>query len=157
MLPREVRASPSASAPRLIVSNFPLLAAILALFGGGPQATTVSRVTISEEIVMRVPVIRPRFAWPVHWEETKGPRCIKARNIIATALADDGSLDFLMRGRERIRARLESQCPTLDFYGGLYLQSGDGEICARRDEVRSRMGGACAIKGFRLMVPRLVH
>jgi hypothetical protein len=141
----------------LILPDYPLLAALLALFGVETGQTTVSRVTISEEIVMRVPVVRPRQAWPVQWEEKKGPRCIKARNIVATALADDGSLDFLMRGRERVRARLESQCPTLDFYGGLYLQSADGDICSGRDEVHSRMGGTCAIRRFRLMVPRPVR
>jgi hypothetical protein len=141
----------------LILTIQSLLAAFLALFGVGSRPATVSQVTIREEIVMRVPVIRPRFALPMRWEEKKGPRCIKASNILATTLADDGSLDFLLRGRERVRARLESQCPTLDFYGGLYLQSEDGDICARRDEVRSRMGGTCAIRRFRRMVPRPLH
>jgi len=117
----------------------------------------VARITVSEEIVMRVPVIRPRFAWPIRWEEKKGPRCIRGDNILATALADDGSIDFLMRSRERIRGQLENQCPTLDFYGGLYLQSADGLICARRDEVRSRIGGTCAIERFRRMIPHPVR
>ncbi|URD61499.1 hypothetical protein M8312_03000 [Sphingomonas sp. KRR8] len=141
----------------MFLSAYPLFSAILALFAAPPEAVSVSRVTISEEVVMRIPVIRPHFAWPIRWEETKGPRCIKSDNILATALADDGSIDFLMRSRERIRARLENQCPTLDFYGGLYLQSADGSICARRDEVRSRIGGACAIERFRRMVPHPIR
>jgi hypothetical protein len=144
---------PQASVHRLILSAYPIFSALLALFGSAPDTMGVSRVTISEEIVLRVPVIRPRFAWPIRWEEAKGPRCIQADNILATALADDGSIDFLMRNRARIRARLENQCPTLDFYGGLYLQSADGAICARRDEVRSRIGGSCAIERFKRMIP----
>ena len=137
----------------MILSAFPLLSAILALFGASSGVTGVGQITVSEEIVMRVPVIRPRMVWPIRWEEAKGPRCIRGANILATALADDGSIDFLMRSRERIRARLENQCPTLDFYGGLYLQSADGEICARRDEVRSRIGGSCSIERFKRMIP----
>ncbi|WP_152569435.1 MULTISPECIES: hypothetical protein [Sphingomonas] len=143
--------------PRLILSAFPLFTALLTLFGAPPEAVSIARVTVSEEIVMRVPVIRPRFPVPIRWEEAKGPRCIRADNILATALADDGSIDFLMRSRERIRGQLENQCPTLDFYGGLYLQSVDGAICARRDEVRSRIGGSCAIERFRRMVPHPIR
>lgn len=141
----------------MLLSAYPLFSALVALFGAGPQDVAVTRVTVSEEIVMRVPVIRPRFPWPIRWEEKKGPRCIDGGDILATALADDGSIDFLMRSRERYRARLESQCPTLDFYGGLYLQSQDGAICARRDEVRSRIGGSCAIERFRRMVPHPIR
>lgn len=141
----------------MILSAYPFLTAILALLGVAPAPAPVARVTISEEIVMRVPVIRPRFPWPIRWEEKKGPRCIGGDDILATTLADDGSIDFLMRNRERIRARLENECPSLDFYGGLYLQSPDGRICARRDEVRSRIGGACAIERFRRMIPHPVR
>lgn len=124
------------------------------LFGAAPAGVSVSRVVVRDEIIMRVPVVRPRVAWPVRWVEKKGPRCIKANDVMAAALASDNSIDFLMRNRQRMRARLESQCPTLDFYGGFYLQPDDGRICADRDEIRSRIGGSCRIDKFRLMVPR---
>ena len=131
-----------------------VLSYLLALFGGQPPVTaTVSRVIIRDEVVMRVPVIRPRTAWPVRWVEKRGPKCINSRAVIAASLADGNSIDFLLRDRRRVRAKMDSECPTLDFYGGFYLQPGDDRICARRDEIRNRIGGSCRIQRFRSMVP----
>ncbi|WP_294172007.1 hypothetical protein [uncultured Sphingomonas sp.] len=134
-----------------------ILSQLLALFGGQPPATaTVSRVIIRDELVMRVPVVRSRMAWPVRWVEKRGPKCIRSGAVAAAALAEDRSIDFLMRDRRRIRAKMDSECPTLDFYGGFYLQPADDRICARRDEIRNRMGGSCQIERFRTVVPRPV-
>jgi hypothetical protein len=134
-----------------------ILSYLLALFGGQPLATaTVSRVMVRDEIVMRVPVIRSRMAWPVRWVEKRGPKCIHSTSVIAASLADGNSIDFLLRDRRRIRAKMDSECPTLDFYGGFYLQPEDERICARREEIRNRIGGSCRIQRFRTMVPRAV-
>ena len=130
-----------------------LLPTLLSLFGVAPSGVAVSRVLIRNEVVMRVPVIRPRGGWPVRWKEKRGPKCIKAADVMAAALADDGSIDFLMRNRQRMRAKLENQCPALDFYGGFYVQPQDGRICSDREEIRNRIGGNCQIDKFRLMVP----
>jgi hypothetical protein len=43
----------------------------------------------------------------------------------------------------------------LDFYGQLYLLPNDGRICARRDSIRSRVGGSCRIEKFRTLVPKV--
>ena len=134
-----------------------ILSQLLALFGGQPLATaTVSRVVIRDEIVMRVPVVGSRIAWPVHWVEKRGPKCIRSGAVAAAALAEDRSIDFLMRDRRRIRAKMDSECPTLDFYGGFYLQPADDRICARRDEIRNRMGDSCRIERFRTVVPKAI-
>ena len=138
----------------MILTGFSLLPALFALFGiQAPATATVSRIVVRDEIVMRVRVIRPRIALPVRWVEKKGPKCIRSESVVAVALADESSIDFLLRDRRRIRAKMDSQCPTLDFYGDLYLQPEDDRICARREEVRSRMGGSCRIERFRTMVP----
>jgi hypothetical protein len=134
-----------------------ILSQLLALFGGQPLATaTVSRVVIRDEIVMRVPVVGSRIAWPVRWVEKRGPKCIRSGAVAAAALAEDRSIDFLMRDRRRIRAKMDSECPTLDFYGGFYLQPADDRICARRDEIRNRMGDSCRIERFRTVVPKAI-
>ena len=134
-----------------------ILSQLLALFGGQPLATaTVSRVVIRDEIVMRVPVVGSRIAWPVRWVEKRGPKCIRSGAVAAAALAEDRSIDFLMRDRRRIRAKMDSDCPTLDFYGGFYLQPADDRICARRDEIRNRMGDSCRIERFRTVVPKAI-
>lgn len=117
------------------------------------QPVTVSRLVVQQELILRVPVIRPRPR-PVRWEEKKGPKCIGAGQIVAAALADERSVDFLLTDRSRIRARMDDDCPTLDFYGNFYIQPEDDRVCAKRDEIRSRIGGSCRIEKFRRMVPR---
>jgi len=138
----------------LFLSTLTLIPTILSLFGLAPAGLSVSRVMIRDEVIMRVPVVRPHVGWPVRWFEKRGPKCIKADDVLAATLADDGSIDFLLRRGQRMRAKLESQCPTLDFYGGFYLQPEGGRICADREEIRNRIGGSCQIEKFRLMVPR---
>lgn len=141
----------------MILPDLTIIPYLLALFGGQPPVTaTVSRLVVRDEIVLRVPVVRPRIAWPVRWVEKKGPKCIAGADLAAAALAEDRSIDFLLRDRRRIRAKMDSECPTLDFYGGFYLQPEDDRICARRDEIRNRIGMSCRIERFRTMVPRPV-
>ncbi|MCW3797346.1 hypothetical protein OMW55_05935 [Sphingomonas sp. BN140010] len=138
----------------MFLSTLTLFPAILSLFGLAPSGVSVTRVMVRDEVIMRVPVVRPHVGWPVRWVEKRGPKCIKANDVLAAALVDDGSIDFLLRRGQRMRAKLESQCPTLDFYGGFYLQPDGGKICADREEIRNRIGGSCQIDKFRLMVPR---
>jgi hypothetical protein len=118
------------------------------------QPVAVSRLVVQEEVILRVPVIRPRRARPIRWEEKKGPRCIDPDQIVAATLGEERSVDFLLNDRSRIRARMDDDCPTLDFYGNFYIQPRDEQVCAKRDEIRSRMGGSCRIEKFRRMVPR---
>jgi hypothetical protein len=118
------------------------------------QPGAVTRLVVREEVIWRVPVIRPRAMGPMRWEEKKGPKCIAAGQIVAAALGDERSVDFLLNDRSRIRARMDDDCPTLDFYGNFYIQPEDEKVCARRDEIRSRIGGSCRIEKFRRMVPR---
>lgn len=121
------------------------------------QPVAVSRLVVRDEIIIRVPVVRPRQRLPIRWIEKKGPKCIGAGQLAAAALAEDNSIDFLLRDRRRIRAKIDRDCPTLDFYGGFYLQPEDERVCARRDEIRNRMGQSCRIERFRLMVPQIVR
>jgi hypothetical protein len=135
--------------------SFPFLAWLASLTGMAElQPVTVTRVVVREELILRVPVIRPRAMRPIRWEEKKGPKCIGAGQIVAAALGDERSVDFLLTDRSRIRARMDDACPTLDFYGNFYIQPEDDKVCAKRDEIRSRIGGSCRIQKFRRMVPR---
>ncbi|WP_344710281.1 hypothetical protein [Sphingomonas humi] len=118
------------------------------------QPVAVTRLVVREEVIFRVPVIRPRAMRPLRWEEKKGPKCIAADQIVAAALGEERSVDFLLSDRTRIRARMEDDCPTLDFYGNFYIQPEDEKLCAKRDEIRSRIGGSCRIDKFRRMVPK---
>lgn len=116
--------------------------------------TVVRRVVIQEQLVIGVP-LRPRVTRPVEWVEKKGPKCISGNAIAGALLSSDRSIDFLLTDRTRVRAKLEDDCPALDFYSRIYLQPDDGRICAGRDTVRSRIGGVCQIDRFKTLKPRL--
>jgi len=140
----------------LLFSSFTLLPTLLALFGMDQPRLGITRVVVQEQVTIRVPVVRARPTIPVRWVEKKGPRCIASGDVLAATLSEDRSIDFHLRNRRRVRAKLDSECPTLDFYRGFYLQPDDERICAGRDEIRSRIGGSCQIERFRLMVSRPV-
>lgn len=117
-------------------------------------APGVRIMTVHEQMIIRVPV-RPRPALRLRWDEEKGPRCFPAATIAGAMLSGPDSIDFVLRNRQRLRARLDSDCPALDFYGGFYVQPADARVCARRDSIHSREGGSCQIRKFHALVPRV--
>ena len=135
------------------------LVGLLSVLFAGSEAPSAPRegvriMTIEERLTIRVPVApRPRFK--IRWEEEKGPKCVPAGAIAGAFLSGPDSVDFILRGRQLVRARLDSDCDGLDFYGQLYIQPDDGRICARRDTIRSRVGGSCRIERFRSLVPKV--
>ena len=138
--------------PGTILSLVPL---VLGLFAAQPAAvgTTVTRLVVQDELILRVPVVPPAGA--LVWEEQSGPKCIPAGAIRRAVLSGSGQVDFVLAGqRDRFRAEFGSDCPALDFYAGFYLQPQDERVCAGRDSVHSRMGGSCEIQRFSKMVPK---
>ena len=136
-----------------LLTLLPALAGLL--LADAAAAQSVRGVTIREEVIMRIP-IRPRpGAAKVEWREKRGPRCIAADSIAGAMLSGRNSVDFVLRDRRRLRAKLDSDCPALDFYDGFYVQPEDHRLCMRRDAIRSRMGGECRIDRFRMLVPRV--
>jgi hypothetical protein len=111
---------------------------------------------VREQIVVRIPPgMRVSEPVPVRWKEGKGPKCVPIRMIAAAAVMAPASVDFLLRDNHRVRAKLDSSCPALDYYHGFYVaMSTDGQICADRDVIRSRMGGECGIDKFRSLKPK---
>lgn len=119
-------------------------------------AEGVRVMTVEERLIIRVPVApRPRPRLKIRWEEEKGPNCLPARDVAGAFLSGPGTIDFLLRSRQLVRARLDNDCQGLDFYGGFYVQPEDKRICARRDTIRSRVGGICRIERFRSLVPKV--
>lgn len=136
---------------------FFLIASATALGSSAQQGVLdglqLAQVTVRERIIIRV----PRNAAPppkIRWVEKKGPKCIAADQL-GGAIVGTRSVDLVLRGGNRVRAILDGDCPALDFYSGFYLKSsGDGQICARRDTIRSRSGDSCEISVFKQLVPR---
>lgn len=119
-------------------------------------------VIIQQRMIIRVPRLpagrTPMPAGaplpPITWVEKKTDKCIAADGLAGASITRADSVDLVMSGGKRLRARLDSNCPALDFYSGFYLKSsGDGQICAKRDTIRSRSGAACRIESFRALVP----
>lgn len=139
--------------------RWPLALAPLLLLGAAAPAATeekplqFAQVIVREQIVVRVPLrLReaPRASAPVRWREGRGPKCLPARAIAGATLLGENSVDLILRDNRRVRARLSSRCPALDYYRGFYIRPNeDGMICADRDIIRSRMGGQCEIERFR--------
>ncbi len=131
-----------------------LLAAAPAVAGDTP---TVTHWSFHERIVIRIPRLRPSEHWvaasdaPIlRWKEKHGPHCIGATEIGGAAIGASDSVDFEMADGKRMRARLDRDCPSLDFYKGFYIvRPADGQLCATRDAIRSRSGAVCPIRDFR--------
>ena len=139
-----------------------LLASLSAWLGGvlveapgrGPSdLPPVRRMMVRDEIIIHVPIAQRRQR-PFEWVEHKGPKCLPAAMIAGAAMATPSTIDFVLRDRRRVRARLDSDCAGLDFYGGFYVEPDGGAVCARREEIRSRAGSTCRIERFRALQPK---
>jgi hypothetical protein len=134
-----------------------LLGLIPALLGSAAQSSgddqVVRRVIVQDEVIFRVP-IRPRVSPSIEWVEHKGPKCIPANMLAGAVLSGPSSIDFVLRNRQRVRAKMDNDCPALDFYKNFYLQPDDEYVCAKRETIRSRVGGSCRIEKFRYLVPQ---
>lgn len=128
---------------------------LIALFGGQPGAAgvAVTRVTIQNELIVRIPLEARPVMPQVEWVERKNAKCIAVGEIRQALMSGPDQLDFIMGDHGRVRAHLDEDCPALDFYGGFYLQQQDDRLCAGRDEIHSRMGGDCAIVSLKHLQP----
>lgn len=129
----------------------------------GPPPTGMIRTEIRiQRMVVRVPrtptapvsMSSMRALPPIQWVERRTDRCVPIQSLAAVSVTRADSVDLLLNGGRRLRARLSDDCPSLDFYAGMYLKAtSDGMVCASRDTIRSRSGGQCRIKTFRSLVP----
>ena len=131
----------------------------LLLAGGEPAqdaAAPVRVMSVEQRLIVRVPV-RLRAYGRLRWEEDRnGPKCLPVGALAGASLAGDDGIDFVLRNRQRVRAKLDDDCDGLDFYGSFYVQPEDRRICAGRDTIRSRAGASCEIRRFKMLVPHFV-
>lgn len=129
---------------------------LLGLFAAQPVAVQgVTRVVVQDELIIRIPVQPRPFGPPIEWIEHKAPKCIPVAAIRGALLSGPEQVDFIVGNGARIRAKLDEDCPALDFYAGFYLQPQDQRLCIGRDAIHSRMGGSCTIEQFRQLIPKL--
>lgn len=113
---------------------------------------------VEQRIIIRIPLRRPlrqprsRAQPALVWRETEAASCQPAQQIAQARFTRPGIIDFLMRDRRVVRARLDNDCVNLGYYSSFYLVPGDdGRVCVDRDLVQSRAGGQCAISDFRTL------
>ena len=150
----------------LLLATAPLLAALAAGVSasaaddeaqGLPAGVRIAQSSITlRSMIVRVPVPRATAVpAPQRWRERRGPKCVPLAGIAGAQIVEEESVDLILRGGRRVRAELDRACPALDYYSGFYLRpTADGQVCADRDTVHARSGGACQIERFRLLVPR---
>ncbi len=113
------------------------------------EQRTVVRI---RPVAMEPPSARQQMR--LRWEEKKGPSCIRMTNVAGAMVSSPDSIDLVLRGGARMRAKLSRACPSIDFYSGFYVKpSKDGNVCEDRDMIHSRSGGECGIQKFKLLVP----
>jgi hypothetical protein len=114
----------------------------------------VTQMVIRQRTIVRIPTHRPApaRAAAADWRERKGPKCIALDRVAGAAVIVEDSVDLILRGGQRVRARLEDGCADLDYYAGFYIRPGpDGQVCADRESVHVRSGGECRIEKFRAL------
>ncbi|MFM9828259.1 MAG: hypothetical protein ACKVOB_05865 [Sphingomonas sp.] len=150
----------------------PLSSALLLLLvapepagGGTPEKARVVQTqefTFHQRVIIRVPRMpeEPLAASasaraPVRWIEKKARKCVGLETLIGASVPTSESVDLVVNDGRRLRARFADGCAGLDFYSGFYIRpTTDGQVCAKRDVVRSRSGGACQIREFRQLIPQ---
>lgn len=157
-----LRPAPLLRAPLLLACCVPALAgAQQAPFDG----TRYAQMTLRQRVVIRVPRVGPpptaatlRTPDEVpleRWREKGAPRCVPAATLTGASIDREGEVDLTTSAGKRLRAKLDDDCPALDFYSGFYLRpDADDMVCARRDVIRARSGARCAITGFKSLVAR---
>jgi hypothetical protein len=143
-----------------------ILLAVTSLAALGAAATTTpdgarptggqqyAQLTFRSRVVVRVESWRAGPPVGRLYKERKGPRCVAIGDLLGAAVLAPNSVDLMLRGGERMRARFAESCPGLDYYSGFYVvPPADGKICAGREVVRDRAGGECGIARLRKLVP----
>jgi hypothetical protein len=121
---------------------------------GHDEGVQLAQLIFHSRVVIRVERA-PVQQTPTKWSEHKGPKCVPMADILGAAVLAPQSVDIVLRGGQRMRARFGASCPGLDYYSGFYIvPPADAKICADRDVVRDRAGGECAIDKFRKLVPQ---
>jgi len=142
--------------PALFLKAVPLLLAFVAMDPAGVQQS-VTRLAYQDQVILRVTVLPSPVMPRIRWVEKKGPKCIPVGAIRRAMMSGEDQVDLVLASRARIRAKLDKDCPALDYYGSFYLKPEDDSLCAHRDVIHSRMGGSCEITKFRQLVPDFGH
>lgn len=121
------------------------------------QVRIEQRLTI--RIAPRVPIMPdmldelPTNGLAARVIERKMGRCLPISGIAGVQASGDNKLLLFMRDRRIVSATLEKACRARDFYSGFYVaRNSDGMLCVERDELQSRSGSNCLLKGMKQLI-----
>jgi hypothetical protein len=140
--------------------GFLVLVALASAVSGSPASgtetldgTEFAQVMIRQTVVIRVPTAPPPPP-RIRWREKKTLKCVPVSDLGGYAISQPDSIDLIVKGGSRYRAKLEDGCPSIAFYSGFYIRPPvDGRICVGRDQFHSRSGGQCGIDKLRTLIP----
>lgn len=120
-----------------------------------------NQVRIEQRVIVRIaPSSRQFFARSVaaleadadSFEEVRLHDCVPI-NMISAVYPQERRLLLFMRDRQVLTAQLERSCSPEDFYSGFYIERQDGQLCEKRDELKSRAGASCKVTRLSRLVP----
>ncbi len=80
-------------------------------------------------------------------------QCLPIAGIGGVQAGANNRLTLFMRDRRVVRGELERACTARDFYSGFYVErNSDGQLCVKRDTLRSRSGAACKLSKLKQLV-----
>lgn len=121
-----------------------------------PEVVALAQIEVKRQTIIRIrpATAPPQPVAPVKWHEKSAPSCIRSETMAAAMISGPRTIDLIVRGGTRYRARLEKSCDAVGFYSGFYVDATrDGRICEDRDAIKSRSGDACMIDKFKTLVP----
>ena len=81
-------------------------------------------------------------------------RCVTVAHMAGAVVIGDRAVELTMVTGQRWRMAFARDCPALSFYQGFYYRrSQQGVLCAGRDAVVARSGGACPIASIIALSP----
>jgi hypothetical protein len=116
-----------------------------------------AQIIVERRIIIRVPTLVTRRSAPpqaeIRWKEKKGERCLPMKTVVGAAIKRPDSVDLILSDQRRVRAKLDDDCRSADFYQGFYMEpTSDDLLCADRDMIHARNGAMCEIDSFRRLV-----
>lgn len=152
---------------KLGIASLPLLLLLAAPSAPAQEARPLNGIQLAQMHIEQWVVVRiargtvappaPPIPRPIElpqWREKHADKCVKTEKLVAALGSNEDSVDLLLIDGKRLRAKLQANCPAIDFYEGFYIKpQKDGKLCAARDSLRLRSGGQCGITEFRSLQP----
>ena len=131
-----------------------------------PIAAPAEQVSIEQRVTIRInprPAPMPDVAQFVaegadagsepRLLERKAGKCLPLSAIAGVQPLSADRLLLILRDNRLFTAKLEKGCQAREFYSGFIVKrNSDGQVCISRDELLSRSGASCQVRGFRQLV-----